>query len=235
MRRMKDETISNFSRRFASLYYKLSKEVQPPKVADMLHYVTTFQSDLYFLLMERNSMSLQQMFNNAQEVEENLQACQRPQNHNLKSVANTENDGVVEEHEIVHKQEVDLHLDLCHHEKETDCFMYALVEIHKCEFVDQPAKEQATASIFLFDDITEIFGKPRYDEYNYNYEVEFSKQAIALSKSENDCFQQSKEINKCAYDNSEENEESFELGERTLPLCFASFKLLKKNVYNVSN
>jgi hypothetical protein len=33
MRRMKDETISNFSRRFASLYYKLPKEVQPPEVA----------------------------------------------------------------------------------------------------------------------------------------------------------------------------------------------------------
>jgi hypothetical protein len=51
----------------------------------------------------------------------------------------------------------------------------------------------------------------------------------------NDCFQQPKEIGECAYDNSEENEESFELEERNLPLCFASFKLLKKNIYNVSN
>ena len=41
-------------------------------------------------------------------------------------------------------------------------------------------------------------------------------------------------IDKYPYENNEENEESFELGERTLPLCFASFKLLKKNVYNVS-
>jgi hypothetical protein len=59
MRRMKDETISSFSRRFASLYYKFPKEVQPPEVVSMLYYVTTFQSDLYFLLMERKSMSLQ--------------------------------------------------------------------------------------------------------------------------------------------------------------------------------
>jgi hypothetical protein len=77
MRRMKDETISNFSRRFDSLYYKLPKEVQPPKVATMVHYVTTFQSNLSFLLMERKSMSLQQMFNNAQEVEDNIQACKQ--------------------------------------------------------------------------------------------------------------------------------------------------------------
>jgi hypothetical protein len=34
--------------------------------------------------------------------------------------------------------------------------------------------------------------------------------------------------------NSEENEEGFE-SERTLPLCFSSFKSLKQNVYNVSN
>jgi hypothetical protein len=60
-------------------------------------------------------------------------------------------------------------------------------------------------------------------------------QPLVENEAENECIQQSKEIEKCAYDNSEENEEGFESGERTLPLCFASFKLLKKNVYNVSN
>jgi hypothetical protein len=43
----------------------------------------------------------------------------------------------------------------------------------------------------------------------------------------NECVQQSKEIEKCAYDSSEENEEGFESGEKTLPLCFSSFKFLK--------
>jgi hypothetical protein len=69
MRRMKDETISISSRIFSSLYYKIPKEVQPPEVATILHFVTTFQLELSFLLMEKKSMSLQQMFNNAQEVE----------------------------------------------------------------------------------------------------------------------------------------------------------------------
>jgi hypothetical protein len=157
MRRMKDETISNFNRRFASLYYKLPKEVQPLEVAAMLHYVTTFQSDLSFLLMERKSMSLQQMFNNAQEVEDNLQACQSLQNQNLKSVANTENDGVAEEHEIVHKQEVDLHPDLCHHEQETDCFMYSFVDSQENEFANQLVEEQVDVPrFFLLDDIADV-------------------------------------------------------------------------------
>jgi hypothetical protein len=60
-------------------------------------------------------------------------------------------------------------------------------------------------------------------------------QPLVEDESENECVQKSKEIEKCAYDSSEENEGGFESSERTLPLCFASFELLKKNVYNVSN
>jgi hypothetical protein len=60
-------------------------------------------------------------------------------------------------------------------------------------------------------------------------------QPLVEDESENEYVQQSKEIEKCAYKSSEENEEIFELDERTLPLCFASFKLLKENVFNVSN
>jgi hypothetical protein len=223
MRRMKDETISNFSRRFASLYYKLPKEVQPPEVVSMLHYVTTFQSDLSFLLMERKSMSLQQMFNNAQEVADNIQACKELQNqildeklkaeepetvHNMQEADHVisflegchedvfaKNDDHLEEQAtLLNCFDTDLNLDPCHHEQETDCFMYAFVDNHECEFADQLAEEQVVASIFLFDDITKIFGEPRYDEYNDDYEVDSSEQAVALSESENDCFQQSKEM-----------------------------------------
>ena len=60
-------------------------------------------------------------------------------------------------------------------------------------------------------------------------------QPLVKNEFENEWVQQSKEIEKCAYENSEENEEGFESSERTLPSCFASFKLLKQNVYNISN
>jgi len=60
-------------------------------------------------------------------------------------------------------------------------------------------------------------------------------QPFVKDESENECVQQSKEIEKCAYDSNEENEEIFESGVRTLPLCFSSFKLLKQNVNNVSD
>jgi hypothetical protein len=58
-------------------------------------------------------------------------------------------------------------------------------------------------------------------------------QPLVENEAEDECVQQSKESGKCAYDSSKENEEYFESGGRTLPLCFTSFKLLKQNVYNV--
>jgi hypothetical protein len=72
MRRMKDETISNFNGRFASIYYKLPNEIQPTDAIAMLHYATVFHLDLYFLMMERRSKSLQQMFNDAHEIQHNI-------------------------------------------------------------------------------------------------------------------------------------------------------------------
>jgi hypothetical protein len=58
---------------------------------------------------------------------------------------------------------------------------------------------------------------------------------LVENEVEDECVQQSKERGKCACESSKENEEDFESGGRTLRLCFSSFKLLKKNVYNVSN
>jgi hypothetical protein len=41
----------------------------------MLHYETTLHPDFPFLLMEGRPKSLQEMFNDAQEIENNIQAC----------------------------------------------------------------------------------------------------------------------------------------------------------------
>jgi hypothetical protein len=64
--------------------------------------------------------------------------------------------------------------------------MYSLDDNYESECTNQPAEEQVFASYFLFDDITNIFGEPRYDEYNDDYEVSFLEQQVACSLSEND-------------------------------------------------
>jgi hypothetical protein len=48
-------------------------------------------------------------------------------------------------------------------------------------------------------------------------------------------FNNPKKLKNVHMTDNEENEEIFESGVRTLPLCFASFKLLKQNVNNVSD
>ena len=71
-----NETIFTFSRIFSSIYYNLSKEIQPTEVVAMLHYATTLHPDFSFLLMEIRPESLQKMFNDAQDIQHNIQACE---------------------------------------------------------------------------------------------------------------------------------------------------------------
>jgi hypothetical protein len=49
----------------------------------MLQYATTLHPDLSFLLMERRPETLQQMFNDAQEIQHNILACEQIQNEGL--------------------------------------------------------------------------------------------------------------------------------------------------------
>jgi hypothetical protein len=58
-------------------------------------------------------------------------------------------------------------------------------------------------------------------------------QPLVIEKSEKKCVQQPREMEKCPCDRCKENEDDFESGERTFPLCFSSFKLLKQDVNNV--
>jgi hypothetical protein len=80
LKRQRNETIFTFSRRFSSIYYNLPKEIQPIEATAMLHYATTFHPEVSFLLMERRPKSLQQMFNDAQEIQHNIQACKQIRN-----------------------------------------------------------------------------------------------------------------------------------------------------------
>jgi hypothetical protein len=60
-------------------------------------------------------------------------------------------------------------------------------------------------------------------------------QSLVEDKDESEHVQKFKEMERCTYDDNGKNEEGFESGNKTLPLCFPSFKLLKQNVCNISN
>jgi hypothetical protein len=227
-----NETISTFSRSFSNIYYNFPKEIQPTEAVAMLHYATTLHPDLSFLLMERRPKSLQQMFNDAQEIQHNIQACKQIRNEELD----------VKEHDSEYEQKiVDLNLeqrvndiicplevlnannfakdyipligrestnlasDSSHDKHEADCFMYSLVDSQEDEFANQLVEEQVDVPRFsLLDDIADVPDFPIYDEYNDDDDVDFLEQLAACSLSENVPFQQCNESNQPTYHNYEE-------------------------------
>jgi len=84
----------------------------------------------------------------------------------------------------------------------------------------------------LLYDIADVVDLPIYDEYDDDYDVDFLEQPTTCSLSENVHFQQCNENNQPTYHSyKEEYEESTESTKgNSLPLCFASFKLLKENL-----
>ena len=77
LRRHEDEAISSFNRRFASFYYNMPKELQPLENAVKIYYAAAFPPDLSLLLLERKSTTLQHMFTDCLEVEENLEMSKK--------------------------------------------------------------------------------------------------------------------------------------------------------------
>jgi hypothetical protein len=74
MRRSPDETVQELSTRFMKVYNSIPIEVKPPPRDAQLRYVDSFESDFSLLLRERRSTSLDNMMNDAIEVEVNLMA-----------------------------------------------------------------------------------------------------------------------------------------------------------------
>ena len=64
--------MSSFNTRFASFYYNMPKEIQPLENVAKLYYETTFPIELSLLLLERKSVTLQNMLIDCLEVGENL-------------------------------------------------------------------------------------------------------------------------------------------------------------------
>ena len=58
----------------------MPKEVQPLEDATKIYYVAAFPPDLSFLLLERKSTTLQHMFADCLEVEENLKMSKKLSN-----------------------------------------------------------------------------------------------------------------------------------------------------------
>ena len=72
--REEDEDLSIFNRRFYSSYHDMPLEIRPTETTTMIYYVMSLHSELALLLLERKYSSLRSLFEDAQELEENIHA-----------------------------------------------------------------------------------------------------------------------------------------------------------------
>ena len=147
--------------------------------------------------MERRPKNLQQMFNDAQDIQHNIQACKQIQNEGLNAqeheseyqqkivdcnlehridniigpleVSNA-NDFAKNYIPLVERGGVDLSSDPSHDKKGDDCFMYSFVDSQEDEFANPFVEENVDVpSLFLLDDIA--YDLPVYDKYEDDYDV----------------------------------------------------------------
>ena len=72
LRRGPNESVHDFSSRFKKTYNAIPTDVKPPPGAAKLHYADAFSSEFTLLLRERRSVTLDDMIEDAIEVEVNL-------------------------------------------------------------------------------------------------------------------------------------------------------------------
>jgi hypothetical protein len=91
LRRNPNELVQDFSYRFKKTYDAIPIDVKPPPGAAKLHYAHAFSSEFTMLLRERSFVSLEDMMDDATEVEVNLSASHRnKQRHETKRVKDEE-------------------------------------------------------------------------------------------------------------------------------------------------
>jgi hypothetical protein len=79
LRRKEDEALAIFNMMFCSFYHSMPLEIQPYETATMVYYISAQHPYLVLLLRERKYSSLRWLFEDAEEVEENIRSCKRIQ------------------------------------------------------------------------------------------------------------------------------------------------------------
>ena len=77
LKRKKDETIADVSKRFNKMYSRIPAEIKPSKTSAKLTYANAFDHEFSLLLRERRPVSLLNMQDAALEVESNILTSNR--------------------------------------------------------------------------------------------------------------------------------------------------------------
>lgn len=132
----------------------MPRDIQPPEAIAMLRYGTNFHSYFSYHLMNKRSVTLQKMFIDAWEIDENIQACEKLPKEFLDETN-------VDEQESEHVQKrLALNPDAFHYEQRIDNIIHFLEGLNDDVFSksnNNLVKKQVVAPNFDF---------PIYDEYD---------------------------------------------------------------------
>ena len=127
------------------------------------------------------------------------------------------------------------------HGLDNDSFMYSIHNTVKDEALSQLVEEQPANMICMFNDISPMDDLPKCDQYDDDHEAEIevvcSKKLATRNWQEGDPLQfrcNNQPVHN-SHDNDEEETENFREREKSLPLCFSSFQILKRNSRPVVN
>jgi hypothetical protein len=181
-----------FNRRFESLYHNLPIEICPSEVVAKVYYALAHHPDLAFYLRERKSSTLEQMFIDVEEIENNLWACGMLPDQ-IEEDLNAEEQKEEDEHEeldlhISDQQQVnDCETDFCinflndFHSEENEFTNYESEQESCYEYIQENFQHnQKQISLSLYLESLNIH-QPIYDRYDS--EAEFNNEDEKVSKT----------------------------------------------------
>jgi hypothetical protein len=218
------------SRRFSSIYYKLPEEIQPIEAATMFHYMITLHPDLAFLLMERRPKSLQKMFDDAQDIQHNIQACKQIQNEELNAKENkSEYEQEIVDWNLKHSMDniinpLEVSNDFDHVKNHT-----TFVKRKGDALASKPPHDKQKAGHFV--DSQEDQFENQFVEKPINFPGLFLLDSVAcdVDLSIYDIHEDDHNIEESLFRQYCGEQDIRSTKEDSLPLCFTTFKFLKEN------
>ena len=109
------------------------------------------------------------------------------------------------------------------------------------ETPNQLVEEPTPDLMCMIDDLSYLDNLPKYDQYDDDYvfeiDVDYSKQPMAclLEKEAQLQIKYDNQPLHNNYDSNEENAANLRVSERSMPLCFSSFQILRENNKKIVN
>lgn len=249
LKRLRGETIQQFSARFNQVYYAMPVDIRPPSRSALLHYLGAFDPEMEFQLRERNVAALEEMQNSAVNVEAHLLIRRaRLKDEEMKNVdlekttpSEEKLDILVSEVEemvrkMIAKDENDIQEQVANRKH-----FVSYLSCHKDCLIDHLGKERPVDMTCMLEDVFYTDDSPQFDQYDDDDYV-LQTEANLANKSTASLWEEevhlqrleySDQLMQTSYGNNEESAADFEVSKGYFPFRFDSCQLIRDNFHAI--